>query len=1155
MRLAPIALLTFASMTLAAAPATSPAPAAPAPAAAAPAPKPRTATVSGVVSGPDGKPLAGATVRAVTLPKEPLQRPRGARPEPPKPVTGKTGTDGSFKLEGLPDGSLAVRVEAPGLAPAFADKVPSGASLTLKLKPGVAVVGRVLDLKTQRPFGGATVRAIEKDAARFGRDAAHTATTAEDGTFRIADCAAGIVQIEAIAPRTARARLENVLARAARPGETLDPATNTLYLQPGGKLAGKVTGSDGKPMEGALVSATPAEGNLFAMFRDSGSAERTDASGRYVLDGLPAGTRYNVTARKSGLTDGEAGPIAIEAGTDRQDVDLKLESGAALTFRLVTVDDAPVSETDVRVDPSGERRGRAGRAAARMAMAGLSQDQINPGPEGKFTVKNLESGTFDVTLSPADGADILKESVSLKNGETVDLGTFKVRESKSISGRVTDAHGEAVANASIGTFWMEGGRGKMRDTRSRADGSYKLAGLGDEPLGSVWVNADGYAPLEKDGLVPGDTSANFTLEKMGIVTGRVLLPEGAAPVAFKVEAHAEAKAGEERPGMRVVVNRGAPEPNRVFSDPQGSFRLESVAPGMVTIEARADGYAPTRKSGIEVRADNVADAGTLTLSPGRTVRGRVLAAKDEMPVAGATVSLSRAQGFGMRMMGSDDQEAAAITGIDGAFAIAGLESRTYSVAASQPDYSTNNGRVEVPADADVDDFVIRLSKGGILTGTVRDAQKQPVVGASVLVTKIPMGGVPQTVTTGPDGRYTIEKMAPGDYIVMRQNLGGPVMIMAGIKQATVREGETTVFDLDEVSKITLTGRVLKGGQPVSNAMLFFSKGDAPGVDMRTATSDPSGRYQVGLDEAGSYRVGVQGSGAFFSRGMSAIKLDVPDQPAPVLDITLRAAGIVGRVTDTDGKPVASAMISARPTGENPAGGAGGMNASTSGDGSYTIDNLSTGTYEVTVRASGYKSPAPSTVSIGGDSDQPVADFQLEAGRSFRGQVVDPQGNGISGASVVVAPAGSTDGGRGMPTQTDINGTFVMTAPGEGVIDITAVAPGFAAARLNGVPVPSDDQPVRLQAPRGGRVRVTALGANGAPVPGASVRYSAKPGYLGSEFASFMNAPSATGSDGASTIGPLAPGSYEVTVSSGGKRQSQAVNVGEGQEVAVSVVLP
>jgi hypothetical protein len=311
---------------------------------------------------------------------------------------------------------------------------------------------------------------------------------------------------------------------------------------------------------------------------------------------------------------------------------------------------------------------------------------------------------------------------------------------------------------------------------------------------------------------------------------------------------------------------------------------------------------------------------------------------------------------------------------------------------------------------------------------------------------------------------------------------------------------------------------------------------------------------MGLDEAGPYNVSVS-TGGRFGGGMSAIKLEVPDQPTPVLDITMRAAGIVGKVTDRDGKPVANAMISARFTGDAQAGPRGSMNASTGGDGNYSVDNLTAGSYEVSVQASGFKPPSPMTVSIANDSDQPVADFQLEAGRSFRGQVVDPQGNGISGASVVVAPAGSNESTRSMPTQTDINGTFVMTAPGDGAIDLTAVAPGFAAARMTGVMVPSDDQPLRVQTPRGGRVRVTALGSDGTPVRGANVACSAKPGYLGSYFATFMNPALPTGTDGSSTIGPLSPGSYEVTVSVGGKRQSQPVNITDGSESVVSVVLP
>jgi hypothetical protein len=47
----------------------------------------------------------------------------------------------------------------------------------------------------------------------------------------------------------------------------------------------------------------------------------------------------------------------------------------------------------------------------------------------------------------------------------------------------------------------------------------------------------------------------------------------------------------------------------------------------------------------------------------------------------------------------------------------------------------------------------------------------------------------------------------------------------------------------------------------------------------------------------------------------------------------------------------------------------------------------------------------------------------------------------------------------------------------------------------------------------------------------------------------------TGSDGAISVGPLAPGSYEIAVSSGAKRQTQSINVTEGGEAVVSVVLP
>src|SRR5262249_7570256 len=247
------------------------------------------------------------------------------------------------------------------------------------------------------------------------------------------------------------------------------------------------------------------------------------------------------------------------------------------------------------------------------------------------------------------------------------------------------------------------------------------------------------------------------------------------------------------------------------------------------------------------------------------LRGRVLAAKDEAPIPGASVTLSQPQGFTMRM-GGDAADGFAVSALDGTFEIDGLEPRSYAVSTGQPEYSPGSGPVEVPPNPDVSDFVVHLSKGGILTGLVRDAQKVPIPGVQVLVTKMPMGGGPQTATTGPDGRYSFEKLPPGDYIVMKAPAPGqPLMVTSGMRQASGSEGVTTEFDLDDAAKISLSGRVLRAGQPVPNATVMLNAGgfaEGGAVDMKTTRSDETGRYQVGLDKAGPYGALVSAGGWF-----------------------------------------------------------------------------------------------------------------------------------------------------------------------------------------------------------------------------------------------------------------------------------------------------
>lgn len=1111
-------------------------------------------TISGKVTGPDGKPVAAATVLAIPAPSKAVSSGlRGTRPDVPRAVAAKADAAGAFHVDGLAAGAYTLRVAATGLAPTLAADVPAGASLNVRLKKGLTVAGRVLDLTTQKPIAGATVTGLEKDASRFGRGAAHTARSGEDGTFLLVDCAAGIVVVEAIAPAKARARLDRVVAKPLAPGEERNPDLNTLYLQPGGRIAGRVVGPDGKPLADAIVTATPSDGSLFAMVREGRGAQRTDADGRFAFDGIAAGNKYTIRATKEGLAAKDDGPIPVEAGTDRADLELKLEAGALLAFRLVTAQDVPVKQVDVRLQPQGGGR----RRAMGTGTNDVDKDKIAPQGDGKFLVKALDAGTFDLTLQPVDFADVTKEAIKLRSGETTDLGTLRVKESKSIAGRITDTVGQPVAGASISGLWVDGDARISREAHSGADGRFRLSGLGDQPIRNLTVRAAGYADATREGATPGDAAVDFTLEKTGSIVGKIQLRGGAVPAAFRVQAFPEASEKQERPGFRIVIG-GRPDEDQVFTDPSGNFRLDGVDPGMVTVTAKADGKAPGRKSGLKVVSDQVVDAGTLTLEDGRTLRGRVVAAKDDAPVPGATVSVAPPQGF---MMSTDRNTTAglAISGLDGRFEIAGLEARTYAIDATQPDYSPNSGRVEIGADADTDDFVIKLSRGGTITGVVRDAQKQPQVNVQVLMTKIPMGGGPQTVSTGADGRYTFEKIAPGEYMVVKAPTGGgPLMLFGGMKQVVVREGETTVHDLDEGAKINLTGRVLKGGQPVANAMLFFSVNDggAAPTDLKQSRTDAEGRYQVGLDTAGTYAVVVASGGAMFGGRQSGVPIQVPDQPNPVVDVTVKAAGISGRVTNAEGRPVSGAIVSAKTAGTQAGGdghGRGGMQDQTEADGTFLIEGLDPGTYGLTVAAPGYRNAEVPTVTVANESDVATADVRLEPGRTVRGRVLDANGNGIAGAMVMTAASGSVPAGRdSLPATSDVNGTFVVTAPADGPIDITAVASGFPPARAVSVQ-PQDGVDVVLRAPRPGHVKVTVLGPNGA-VRDARVSCRAVPDYLGASYLSFVDRTPPTGADGMTTVSSLAPGAYELTVTSGTKHETASATLSEGAEVVLTVNL-
>jgi large repetitive protein len=378
----------------------------------------------------------------------------------------------------------------------------------------------------------------------------------------------------------------------------------------------------------------------------------------------------------------------------------------------------------------------------------------------------------------------------------------------------------------------------------------------------------------------------------------------------------------------------------------------------------------------------------------------------------------------------------------------------------------------------------------------------------------------------------------------------------GAKNVTIAEGQTTTLDFDEAAKISLSGRVLRGQQPVSGAMLIFL-GEGGGAGLQTTQSDENGAYQVGLDHAGNYNVMVQsgggGGGMRFASG-GGVAITVPDQVAANVDVVLSAGGIQGKITDADGNAVTDAVVSARRDGA--AAGPASMPSMGQSDagGAYSLDGLGPGTYRLSASATGYQTAESYPVILSDASPASTVDLRLEKGTSLRGKVVDTQGRGIAGAMVFAAAAG-TAGTGARPATTDVNGDFVATAPSSGAMDVTAVAPGWAPARAAGIVASGGEEPaVVLHASFGGKIRVVVLGSSG-PVAGTQVTARPVQPFPGSDFASFMNRSQPTGADGSTSLSLMAPGSYDVSIPDRTDVASIQVTVAEGGEAVASFRLP
>ncbi len=449
----------------------------------------------------------------------------------------------------------------------------------------------------------------------------------------------------------------------------------------------------------------------------------------------------------------------------------------------------------------------------------------------------------------------------------------------------------------------------------------------------------------------------------------------------------------------------------------------------------------------------------------------------------------------------------------------------------------------------------KLLLGGQISGTVTTRSGRKLRGICVSAEGTVRGGfVGLEVQTSRNGSYAMHALFPGKYAVDFSTGCGnngnyaPVAVKKAIK-------------ITYGTRVVTRRIVLLPGGVFTGTVRLASRSGIPlgGICVEAANSDGSSDVTAATNAAGRYRLRSLGTGTYqvqFSPGCNNNGNYVPTSryahategkvTAGLNAVMVPGAEISGTVTDTHGHQLSGICVQVNgPSSGNSPG-------ATFSDGSYFVNELPAGTYQIGFSTGCGSSGDYAPYWYDNQSDQSLAtpikltrgaaltiNAQLQPGAEISGTVTDAGGRKLDGICVTAAtPTDAQLFGSFEQLAPTFHGTYHIAglAPGQYMVEFNVCgdqryaaqwypdAPSSGAAEIISVPV-GETTGINAVLPRVGSITGVVRGPSGKPlanicVIGVSTR-GAGVVFIGGGIGPTTN------SRGAYRISGLAPGRYDV----------------------------